>query len=241
MTLQDLLLNLRKLEGRHFLFILLSTLLLILTLFLTTTGPVFARGITDAYIQEIKDRFQRVSDSTPATEIFLAEKEPHLLTKQTVEEKLLQKAERSNTNMDSYIDTGFSRKSDNQSYTADRISDIKIHFYVHNDSNDRELVTINTGIKKGLLKYIRLEGATGYRWENDELVIAYIPLSPQGSAVVTLTAMPLISNEAVQIQTTPKVINENGQVVSQGAAESKSVRLDSSVDIKNINSAKRAN
>ena len=227
--------------GKPIYILLFSTFLLIIAFLFANTSFAFTRGITEEYIQEIKDRFQGNSDSESAPEIFLSENEPYLLAKQKVEEKLLQKAERSNASVASYIDTGFSRKSDILSFESDRISDIKIYFYVHNDSDNKERLTVNTGIKKGTLKYIRLKGATGYRWEDDELVIAYVPLAAQKSTTVTLTAIPLISHKPVPIQVKPVIRNKKGNVVGRGNSEDKTMQLKPSVDINRISNVKRAN
>ena len=99
---------------------------------------------------------------------------------------------------------------------------------------ERALLTLNTGIHKAQLSYIRIEGATGYRWEDEELVIAYIPLTAGSSGLVTLTATPLISGEPLKIQVNPVLKNEGNATVAVGKVETAFVRAKSPNVLKNF-------
>ncbi len=119
----------------------------------------------------------------------------------------------------SHVDTGFVNDED----AANTISDVKIYFYVTNGSAQNNRLTLYTGIRKGTLSYLRIEGATGYRWEDGELVVAYISLPPNGATIVTITALPFLSNEALNLNLAPVLKNKAGSVIARGAAESKTL------------------
>lgn len=147
----------------------------------------------------------------------------NLLDNKEIERVLFQEYTESKTHILSYIDTGFSEEVDAVGGVSDEISDINIHFYVTNPFLEDMRMTLNTGIKKGVLTDIHINGATGYRWDDNELVIAYIPLQPQGSTLVTLTAMPIISNKKIDIEISPVLKNKFGDVISTGSVESRSI------------------
>ncbi|QQR65360.1 hypothetical protein IPH92_02140 [Candidatus Kaiserbacteria bacterium] len=162
-------------------------------------------------------------------------KEPLFLNKQEVEKIFLDESSESKSEVLSYIDMGFSRNGDTEESVPNQISDIKIYFYVSNNSQRFDRFTINTGIQKGTLNYIRIEGATGYKWENDELVIAYVPLSAGDSTVVTVTALPLISEKPLEIKVSPVVKNREGSVMNTGSIKNKTIYPTSSSNFKEIN------
>jgi hypothetical protein len=235
MSLQVLIPVLRKLLIKRNLIIgLVATVLLLPFILFTSAKAVFAQTIADT-----NELIKKISEGTSAPEIFLSEKQPKLLAKETVVEMLYIESKNSKNSVLSYIDTGFSRKSETESYTADRISDIKLYYYVTNNSDVRDRMTINTGIQKDVLKYLRVEGATGYRWENNELVIAYVPLAAGKSSLVTITAIPTISHEPISIETAPVLKDRSGQLIQQGVRESKTVQLESSVDLQRLNSVNK--
>ena len=126
--------------------------------------------------------------------------------------------------VESYVDTGFSDDESASTSTTADISDIKIYFYITNDSQQRSLLTLNTGIRKESVNYLRIKGATGYRWENDELVLGDISLPPNGVSMVTITGRPLISDKKQQFDITPIFKDENGSVIASGTLNSKSVK-----------------
>ncbi len=102
--------------------------------------------------------------------------------------------------------------------SSDLISDVAFYFSVSNPTrNPLSLLTIPTGIKQGTLHYIRIEGATGYTWENGELVIAYVSLPPGGSTIVTVTGLPLISEHPITLDIAPKIRLSDGQIIAQNA------------------------
>lgn len=230
--------------GKIFLpiFLLVAFSFLVVT-FLYTREDSYASAnvITDGETLELVENLFDTSDSSTQSGIFLAENEPRLLNKIDAEEKLIQKFQETKESVVAFIDTGFIRKSDNQTPISDRISDIKIYFYIKNNSDQRERLTVNTGIKRGTLKNIRIEEATGYRWENDELVIAYIPLEAESASVVSLTAIPTVTHKPVEISVNPTLKNRNGEVVSQGDQILKTIQLDSQVDIENIYTTRKVN
>ena len=100
--------------------------------------------------------------------------------------------------------------------TPDSISEVTFDLSVSNPTDKAlSLLTIPTGIKQGTLNYIRVTGATGYEWQNGELVIEYVSLPPHGSAIVTVTGLPLISTDDVVIDIAPKVKDKDGVVIAQ--------------------------
>ncbi len=103
--------------------------------------------------------------------------------------------------------------------STDLISDVTFYFHVSNPTNDKlSLLTIPTGIREGTLNYIRIEGATGYKWRDGQLVIAYVSLPPGGSATVSVTGLPLISVEPVTIVISPTVRSEDGVLLAKNVS-----------------------
>ncbi len=164
----------------------------------------------------------------------IPEDKPEFLDRSAVEKELAKEFAKSKSAIVTNIDTGFSDSGNVSNKTSSQISDIKIYFHVYNPLRERALLTLNTGIRKGLLTYIRVEGSTGYKWEDDELVIAYIPLPAGSSGLVTLTATPLISGKSLKIQVTPVLKNEGGPIISIGTAETAFVRAKSPSLLKNF-------
>ncbi len=170
----------------------------------------------------------------PPAEQVVSEDKPEFLNRSAVENKFISEFAESKLAVLSDIDTGFSDSGSVPDKTSSQVSDIKIYFHVYNPLRERALLTLNTGIRKGLLSYIRIEGATGYRWEADELVIAYVPLPAGSSGLVTLTATPLISGEPLKIQVNLVLKNEGNATVAVGAVETAFVRAKSPDVLKNF-------
>jgi hypothetical protein len=110
------------------------------------------------------------------------------------------------------------------STSPDSIGDIQFYIRITNaTANNVPLLSIPTGIREGTLNYVRVEGATGYRWINGELVLQYVSLLPDASTVVTVTGLPLISSDSVQIALSPSIRNQDGTVLAQAPASPKQI------------------
>ena len=98
--------------------------------------------------------------------------------------------------------------------SPDSISEMSFKIYIANNTKkNMPLMKIRTGIKEGTLNYIRVEGATGYTFENSELVLAYVSLRPGESTIVTVTGIPLISADDISFDITPTVRDRSGTSV----------------------------
>ncbi|OGG50388.1 hypothetical protein A2704_05630 [Candidatus Kaiserbacteria bacterium RIFCSPHIGHO2_01_FULL_54_36b] len=201
----------------------------------TVTATSTEEDATDISDTESTETSQPTENSPSIEEKVIEEKalreEPRrlpkakLLDRLAVEKSFAKEFDKSHSPVLSYIDVGFSEdESEGSDLASEEIFDIKIYFHVFNPSQQKARLTLNTGIKRGILHDIKIEGATGYRWENDELVIAYIPLLSKGSAIVSLTALPLHSTESLDVTVTPVLKDKSGSVLSSAPSEKASIK-----------------
>jgi|SRR3989338_2153075 len=167
----------------------------------------------------IPDTQTEPTETLATTTTPVADGKPKLLDRDSVEKILFQK-HKEGTSVESYIDTG---EESNIDASSNFISDIRIYFLVSTEQAQNRL-TLHTGIQDESVNFVRVEGATGYKWENGELVIAYISLPENGSTMVTVTVLPLISERKVKITVAPELEDKSGNVIAKGTAESKYVR-----------------
>ena len=143
-----------------------------------------------------------------------------LLERSEIEEFFLAKHP-DKTSIHSFIDSG---EVGDINALSNEVFDIKIHFFVSSTLPASNRLTLRTGIAEGLLTYLRLEGATGYYWDNGELVIAYVSIPEGGSEIVTLTALPVISGKKTKISTAPVLLDKEGNEIAKGSPESVTLR-----------------
>ena len=134
-------------------------------------------------------------------------------------------AKHQNTQNGISVSTVFADEVDpSVSTSPDSIDEIEIYIQVTNTSaQNMPQLSVPTGIRKGTLTYVRVEGVTGYEWIDGELVLQYVSLAPGASVVLSVTGLPVISPDPVSISLQPAVLDQSSRLLVRGVANHREI------------------